>query len=88
MIRFNIQFNNIIQESSMLTWDRLGLWRNKTLFGIPTHNLAFLLVNSYMNLPYALAESTVDAYGKQADVSWTTTIDMKKSQNNRCSLIM
>lgn len=52
----------------MSAYHQLGLWQNKTLFGIPMYSVAYLLVNRYFNKPYSLAESEVDGYEKRSTV--------------------
>ncbi|KAK5969823.1 Glycosyl hydrolase family 18 [Trichostrongylus colubriformis] len=47
-------------EASMATWAKLGLWTNKTVFGIPTYGRGFRLVNWRVNKPYSLATGPVD----------------------------
>ncbi|CAI4229038.1 unnamed protein product [Auanema sp. JU1783] len=55
-------------EASMAKWKNMGLWSNKTLFGIPTYSRAYLLVNKYLHEPFALAEKTIDTLSKRAVV--------------------
>ncbi|KAK6045977.1 glycosyl hydrolase, family 18 [Cooperia oncophora] len=47
-------------EASMTTWAKMGLWTNKTIFGIPTYGRGFRLVNWRVNKPYSLATGPVD----------------------------
>ncbi|CAJ0578838.1 unnamed protein product, partial [Mesorhabditis spiculigera] len=48
--------------SSLASYSTLGLWSNKTVFGIPVYNLGFRLVNYYWNWPYAPAEGEVNTF--------------------------
>ncbi|CAJ0934576.1 unnamed protein product, partial [Mesorhabditis belari] len=54
--------------SSMETYSSLGLWLNKTVFGIPVYNLGFRLVNYYWSWPYAPAEGEVFDFSCYTDV--------------------
>ncbi|PIO66850.1 hypothetical protein TELCIR_11423, partial [Teladorsagia circumcincta] len=47
-------------EASMATWAKMGLWNNKTIFGIPTYGRGFRLVNWRVNKPYSLATGAVN----------------------------
>uniref|UniRef100_A0A7I4Y8C2 GH18 domain-containing protein n=1 Tax=Haemonchus contortus TaxID=6289 RepID=A0A7I4Y8C2_HAECO len=47
-------------EASMSTWAKMGLWSNKTIFGIPTYGRGFRLVNWRISKPYSLAAGPVD----------------------------
>ncbi|ETN74952.1 glycosyl hydrolase, family 18, partial [Necator americanus] len=49
-------------EAAMAMYRRLGLWANKTVFGIPTYGRGFRLVNWKINKPYAPATAAVNAY--------------------------
>ncbi|KHJ93256.1 glycosyl hydrolase, family 18 [Oesophagostomum dentatum] len=49
-------------EAAMAEYAKMGLWSNKTVFGIPAYGLGYRLANWRVNKPYAPATSTVDDY--------------------------
>ncbi|VDM85117.1 unnamed protein product, partial [Strongylus vulgaris] len=49
-------------EAAMKTYFKLGLWRNKTVFGIPTYGRGYRLLNWKLNKPYSFATQAVNDY--------------------------
>ncbi|KHJ89510.1 hypothetical protein OESDEN_10663 [Oesophagostomum dentatum] len=52
----------------MRTYSKMGLWNNKTVFGIPTYGRGYRLLNWRVNKPYAPATKPVSDYAKFADL--------------------
>ncbi|PAV76390.1 hypothetical protein WR25_07407 isoform E [Diploscapter pachys] len=48
-------------DSSLSTYISMGLWKNKTVFGIPTYGYAYTLFNAFINEPYSLATGSKGA---------------------------
>ncbi|RCN48187.1 glycosyl hydrolase, family 18 [Ancylostoma caninum] len=49
-------------EAAMATFSKLGLWSNKTVFGIPTYGRGYRLMNWRINKPYAPATGADQTY--------------------------
>ncbi|VDK44315.1 unnamed protein product [Cylicostephanus goldi] len=60
----------MFQEAAMKTYFKLGLWRNKTVFGIPTYGRGYRLFNWRINKPYSLALGAVNDYANFEDVGF------------------
>lgn len=45
----------ILQDYSIRHWLNKGLWRNKTVFGIPTYGRGYTLLSKYFHFVYAPA---------------------------------
>ncbi|CAJ0598335.1 unnamed protein product [Cylicocyclus nassatus] len=55
-------------EAAMKTYFKMGLWRNKTVFGIPTYGRGYRLFNWRINKPYSLALGPVNDYANFEDL--------------------
>ncbi|VDM81481.1 unnamed protein product [Strongylus vulgaris] len=55
-------------EAAMKTYFKLGLWKNKTVFGIPSYGRGYRLLNWKLHKPYSFATQAVNDYANFADL--------------------